>query len=420
MRQAWIISVGTELTLGQTVDTNTAWLAAQLASVGVRTRRHVTVPDELDALGEAVTTASRGADLVLCTGGLGPTEDDLTRVALARAAGVELVRHEPSVEMLRSFFAARNRAVPEQNLVQADLPRGATPLPNTCGTAPGVLVSLRGTPVYALPGVPFEMREMFKSAVLPAVRAAAEGAVLVSRMIHTFGAGESDVGRALRDLMERGRNPEVGTTAAAGIVSVRINASAGDANAAGTLLDATEDEVRRRLGTLVFGRDDETLAGTVGKRLQVICRTVATAESCTGGLLGKLLTDVSGSSAYYVGGVVSYANAVKVRQLGVDESDLSAQGAVSEAVANAMARGVAERLAADYALAVTGVAGPTGGTADKPVGLVWIGLHTPEGTTATEYRFGETTPREIIRRRAARTALNMLRMELLRVDGSAR
>jgi nicotinamide-nucleotide amidase len=419
MQHAWIISVGTELTLGQTVDTNSAWLAARLAAIGIRTLRHVTVPDDDDAIRDALLQAADASDMVLVTGGLGPTDDDLTRPALAEAAGVKLELDEPSLARLRAFFTARNRPMPERNVVQAMVPATGRAILNTCGTAPGLWIRLRGKPCYVMPGVPFEMRTMFEHEIEPALRAAAGGRVLLSRRVNTFGLGESEVGQRIADLMQRGRNPEVGTTVDFGVVAVRINATAPTHSAAEAKLDETEAELRRRLGDVVFGRDNDTLASVVGALLAAAGRTLATAESCTGGLIGALVTDVSGSSAYYRGGAVVYADQAKMDVLGVPADDLGRHGAVSAPVAEAMARGAARVFGADYAVSVTGIAGPTGGTPEKPVGLVYIGLHTQEEVQAREYRFGSDWPRQAIRLRTASTALNLLRLALLQAGRTA-
>lgn len=409
MKSAWVIAIGTELTLGQTVDTNSAWLAERLGALGFRTVRHMTVPDELEATREAVLQAAERCDVIVMSGGLGPTDDDLTRAALAAAAGVPLELHGPSVEHLRAFFAARGREMPARNTVQAMMPRGATVLPNTCGTAPGVMIELHGTPCYSLPGVPFEMRAMFGHEVEPRLRAASGGEILLCRRVHTFGLGESIIGEKIRDLMQRGRNPEVGTTAEFGIVGIRINATGQTPDAAQTMLNRTEAEIRRRLGGVVFGVDEDTLAGVVGGLLSSMGCTVSTAESCTGGLIAALLTDIPGSSRYFTGGIIAYANDAKEKLLGVRGADLATHGAVSAAVACGMADGAAAAFGTDYALSATGIAGPTGGTAAKPVGLVFIGLHGRGHTVAHECRLGSDSPREAVRLRAARTALDLLR-----------
>jgi nicotinamide-nucleotide amidase len=413
LRRAWLVSIGTELTLGQSVDTNAAWLAQQLAAIGIRAERHLTVGDELPAIREILAQAAAACDLIIVTGGLGPTEDDLTRRALAEAAGVELETDAASLEQIRVFFAKRRRAFTERNRVQALIPRTGRAVANTCGTAPGIFIELNGTPCYALPGVPFEMKAMFARDVWPHLRAASAGRVLRQRRLNCFGLGESDIGARLRDLMAPDRNPQVGTTAELGIIGVRINAEADTVDEAETLLGQTEAEIRARLGHIVFGRDSETLAAVVGERLAARRETVCTAESCTGGLIAKMLTDTAGSSAYFVGGAVTYANELKQQLLGVPADTLAELGAVSEPVARAMAMGARERFAATYALAVTGIAGPSGGTTDKPVGLVYFGLATPADVTTRELRFGSDSPREVTRARAAHAALNLLRLALV-------
>lgn len=414
MRQAWIISIGSELTLGQSVDTNAAWLAEQLAGQGIRCERHVTVPDELPTIREVLQQAADACDLIVVTGGLGPTDDDLTREALAVARGVELETDAACLEQIREFFARRGHAMPRRNEGQARIPRTGRAMANTCGTAPGIYVELKGTPCYALPGVPFEMKTMFARDVLPELRAAAAGRVLRCRRLWCFGMHEAAIGERLRDLMAPGRNPAVGTTAELGVIGVRISASGDSAGEADALLDETETEVHARLGKVVFGRDSDSLASVVGAQLAARGETVSTAESCTGGLIAKLLTDVPGSSAYFLGGAVTYTNELKERMLGVPSELLSSLGAVSEPVARAMAQGARDKCGTTYGLAVTGIAGPTGATPDKPVGLVFFGLATPAGVTTRELRFGSDAPRTVIRGRAARAALNLLRLELRR------
>ncbi len=411
--QAVVISIGNELTLGQTVDTNSAWLSQQLAAIGVSVRMHATVADDTEPIRELLDRAAAGADVVLVTGGLGPTEDDLTRQALAAALGVPLVLHEPSVEQIRAFFTRRAREMPEANRVQAMFPQGTTPIENTCGTAPGIRARLHDAEVFVMPGVPREMKVMFERSVRPVLAARAGGAVILATTINTYGAGESDVGVRIRDLMARGRNPTVGTTAHQAIIGVRIHAYGRTHDEALALLDADAAEVRRRLGELVFGENEDTLAHAVARLLTQTKKTVATAESCTGGLVAKCLTDIPGSSAYFLNGFVTYTNESKTRFLGVAAELIRKHGAVSMPVAEAMASGVRGVSGSDYAVSVTGIAGPDGGTADKPVGLVCFALAHPDGCDAYERRLGSDMRRDEIRDRASKFALNLIRLAMM-------
>lgn len=411
--RAAVISIGTELTLGQISDINAQFIACELAACGVSCIRHTTVPDDLDLIRDAFLTAAVEVDLIVATGGLGPTADDLTREALAEAAGTKLAPDAASLEQIHAFFARREREMPESNAVQALVPLTGRALPNSHGTAPGLHVKLGQAECYVLPGVPFEMREMFRLRVGPEIRAIAGGRVLLSRSLHCFGISEAELGKRITDLMVAGANPGVGTTAELGVISVRINASAESAEAAEAMIAESEADIRGRLGRAVFGADGDTLASAVGTLLRDRGETLSTAESCTGGLIAKLLTDTPGSSEYFVGGAVTYSNELKRRLLGVGAETLAESGAVSAATARAMAEGARREFCSTYALSATGVAGPGGGTPDKPVGLVYFGLATPTETLVRELRFGGDYPRNVIRERAARTALNILRYELL-------
>lgn len=411
--KARIISTGTELALGQTADSNAAWLARQLAGLGVECTGHAVAPDEQACIRDAIAAASRDAELVLVTGGLGPTPDDLTRFALADVLGVGMWSDEFSLKQIEAFFQQRKRSMSETNRVQALFPEGARPIENTCGTAPGMYARVGGADVYAMPGVPFEMKRMFERDVRPALTGKAGGGVILQQTLRTFGAPEAEIGEKLADLMRRGRNPSVGTGAADLIISIRINARGENEQAARCLMQADVGEVRRRLGSVVFGEGEETLAHAVAKLLTSYHKSVSAAESCTGGLIAKRLTDVSGSSAYFVQGVVPYANEAKCRLLGISAELIAARGAVSAEVAQAMAVSCRRLAGTDYALSVTGIAGPTGGTTDKPVGLVYIGLADDHGVTVKELRLGDTLPREAIRDRTAKAVLNLLRLRLI-------
>ena len=411
---ARIISIGTELTIGQTVDTNAAWLAQQLATLGISCDRHVTVADDRDATAAAIRdAASGGTDLVLVTGGLGPTADDLTRFALADVLGTELELHQQSLAQIAEFFRRRKRSMPETNQVQAMIPRTAEAIPNTCGTAPGMRARVNQADVYFMPGVPVEMRTMFDRDIRPRLAAAAGGAVILQHRVLTFGMPESQLGDALLDLMRPDRNPHVGTSATDLVISVRINAHGATADEARRLLEADAEEVRRRLGDYVFGEQEETLAGAVGKLLTARHQTIASAESCTGGLIAKRLTDVSGSSNYFIQGFVTYSNEAKHWLLGIPMEVITAHGAVSPEVAEAMAASCRRLAGTDYAVSATGIAGPTGGTPAKPVGLVYLGLADAGGTTVKELRLGDSLSRAAIRDRTAKIAMNLVRLRLL-------
>jgi len=415
--RAVILAIGDELTLGQSVDTNSAWLSARLVECGVLTAWHKTVADDQTAIAEAVREAADRAELVILTGGLGTTPDDLTRPALGLVLGVSLRLHRPSLARIEGFFRRINRPMPAVNRVQALCPAGARMLTNECGTAPGLAARVGGAEVYALPGVPGEMRAMFARHIAPALRG---GRAVLARVIHTFGAGESAVAELLGELMRRDRNPLVGTTVAQGVVSVRVRSEFATRRQARAALDATVREIAARLGALAFGAGADTLAAVVGRLLRERGQTLAVAESCTGGLAAKLLTDVPGASDYFRGGWVVYANALKIGELRVPAEVLEHDGAVSERAACRMAAGALRQARSDFALALTGVAGPGGGTPRKPVGTVWIGLARRAGRAprASAQRFRFPGERAAVRERAAHTALNLLRLELLKAPAS--
>jgi nicotinamide-nucleotide amidase len=406
--KAIVLSIGDELVSGQAVDTNSAHLSRRLGELGIAVAEHRTVADDPQAIAEAIATAAAAAELVVVTGGLGPTADDLTRQALAAALGVDLVLDSGRAAEIEEFFRRRGRTMPPANRIQAMVPAGAESIPNTMGTAPGIAARVDKASVYVLPGVPHEMREMFDLAIAPRLHG---GGGLVHRLVHCFGEGESDIAARIEDLMQRGKNPAVGTTVSAGLVTLRVVSSGKTPQQAADLAEQTVAEIGRRLGKLVVGTDEQTLPATVGQLLRKARATLATAESCTGGLVGQLVTSVPGSSDYYLGGVVAYANRLKCDLLDVPQKTLDRFGTVSEQAASAMAEGCRKHLTADWALAVTGIAGPGGGSEDKPVGLIYVGLAGPKGTAAYKHLFSGT--REFIRLRAALTALNYLRLALM-------
>lgn len=416
--KAEIISIGTELTSGRNLDTNCQWLSRRLSELGIAVGWHTTVADDLDANLEVFRTAARRARLVLCTGGLGPTLDDLTREVLARLAGVELVLDPASLEHIEAMFARRSRTMPERNRVQAYFPAGAEPLSNPLGTAPGVWQVVDGCAIAAMPGVPSEMHAMFEQQVVPRLgQLGLTGGVMLERKINCFGAGESAVEQKLGDLTARGRDPEVGITASDATISLRIIAHAPTRDEALARILPVEQTIRETLGSLVFGVDDEDLQTAVLRLLDEKRLTLATAESVTGGLVAQRLTDVPGSSRWFLGGVVTYTNPVKTALLGVPESLLQEHGAVSAPVVEAMAVGCRTRLRSDIAVSTVGIAGPGGATAEKPVGLVHVGLAWEGGVSSVSFSWTGTRPE--VRSRTAKLALNRVRLHLLGEKGAA-
>lgn len=408
---AIILSIGDELMLGQTVDTNSAWISRQLAAVGCEILAHHTVADDQPAIEQAMRELAPRCDYLIVSGGLGPTEDDLTRPALAAVLGVDSVLSDVWLARLEEFFRLRNRPMVPSNRVQAMIPRTADMIDNCCGTAPGLHARLGSCEIYVMPGVPKEMMAMFTHSILPHIAARSNGAVILSRTLHTFGLGESTIGEMLGALMTRGRNPSVGTTVSGGVVSIRINARFASLAQAQSELAKTEDACRKALGELVYGQDGQSLPLVVSCLLKDQHKTVTTAESCTGGLLAGMFTEIAGSSTYFNQGWVTYANSAKHTLVGVPDELLQNHGAVSEPVVQAMARGARALAAADYALAISGIAGPDGGTPAKPVGTVCIALDASDGTTVRTFNF--PGDRDLVRDRACKMAMAMLRLKLL-------
>lgn len=412
--KAEIISIGSELTSGQNLDTNAQWLSQRLAEIGIAVGWHTTVADDLDDNIAAFRIAAGRARLVLITGGLGPTQDDLTREALARMAGVELVFHEESFEQIRQMFARRNRTMPERNRVQALFPAGAEPIRNAWGTAPGVWMRHGDCILAAMPGVPSEMYKMYEVEVKPRIlQLGLGGSVLVQRKINCFGAGESALEEKLHDLTRRGHKPEVGITVSDATISLRILARAANLDEARAQIAPVEHTIRERLGTLVFGVEEEDLQEIVLRLLAQKRVTLATAESVTAGLVARRLGEVPGASAWFRGGVVAYDNRLKTELLAVPQQLIDEHGAVSAAVVEAMAVGCRNRLRSDLAVSTVGIAGPGGATAEKPIGLVYVGLAWEGGASSHSYSW--TGTRAEVQSRTAKFALNRVRLHLLEI-----
>jgi nicotinamide-nucleotide amidase len=403
------VSVGTELLLGDTVDTNSAELGKTLAQFGVVHLRRQTVGDNLGRLVEALQLALSRTDLVFTIGGLGPTQDDLTREGIAEAVGVELV-FDPGVEAgIRSKLESRRIPWVASQSRQAMVLPGAEVLENPNGTAPGLLFRKGGKTVVAMPGPPTEFVPMLHGPVRGYLLSLGLG-VVHSRVVRIVGMGESLVEHRLRDLMSSA-DPSVAPYAKPGEVHVRVTSHGADVEEAAARTDPVVAEVLSRLGDVVYGLDGESLEATVLSLLRSRGETLAVAESCTGGLFGARVTSVPGSSDVFLGGVVSYSNALKESLLGVSRATLEVHGAVSEECAREMAAGACARTGASWGVSVTGIAGPDGGTDEKPVGLVFIGVHGPDGTTVERNVF--PGGREAVRARSATWALGMLRRRVL-------
>jgi nicotinamide-nucleotide amidase len=411
--KAELISVGTELLLGEILDTNAQYLGTRLPGLGIDLYYMSKVGDNLDRLAEVIERAWGRSDLVITTGGLGPTEDDLTREAIARVLDEEL-KVDPGLEReLREFFARRGVAMPERNVKQASLIPSAHALPNPRGTAPGWWVEREGRVIVAMPGPPTEMGRMWEEEVAPELERRRPGSVLVSRTLKTVGLGEGNVDELVSPLL-KSTNPTIGVYARPDGVQLRIAAKAATREEAHRLVEPVEAEIRRLLGDIVWGADDQTMEWVVGDLLRRNGLTLATMESCTGGLLANTITNVPGSSAYFRGGLIAYATEMKV-EWGVAPEIIAEHGAVSAECACGMARAARERLGADVGVGITGVAGPDP-QEDKPPGTVHIGLDA--GFTVPRnisYQFAQG--REAVKRRAVTTALGLTRRMLLECKG---
>lgn len=407
---AELIAVGTEILLGNITNTDAQLLSERLAELGIDVLYHTVVGDNPERLHGALELARTRADIIITTGGLGPTYDDLTKQTICEVFGRRNVLHPELETWLRELFAARKRPMTDNNLQQAYLPEDCVIFHNHNGTAPGCAFCEQGVHVLMLPGPPAECALMFRTGAEPYLRALSRD-VIVSHTLRIYGKGESEMEMLLRDRIAVMKNPSVAPYAKSDECMLRVTAKAESAEAAEALLRPAVEEVLSVVGEWVYGVDVENLETVCLDALKSRGATLSAAESCTGGLLAKRLTDVPGASAVFLGGVVSYSNGVKAAALGVPRALLDECGAVSEPVAKAMAEGVRALTGSDYALSVTGVAGPDSDERGNPVGLVYIGLAGPEGTEVKTCQFGKRS-RDHIRNQAANTAFDLLRRRL--------
>lgn len=410
IHSAEILCVGTELLLGDIVNTNATFLSARMAELGIGVYRHQAVGDNPARLSAALEDALSHADLVITSGGLGPTYDDLTKETVAACFGRRMEMHEPSLAAIRAYFEKTGRVMTKNNEKQAMMPEGAIVFPNHFGTAPSLALcdEERNKTVIMLPGPPGELENIYYEQILPYLRTRRDS-VLISRNLHIFGMGESAVEDALGTLMSEAQNPTVAPYCKEGEVRLRVTAAAHTESAATQMCDAIIARIMETpVGKYVYGIDVGSLEQAVIRFLKEKHLTLCTAESCTGGLIAKRLTDVSGASEVFLGGCVTYTNEVKERLLGVSQKTLAAHGAVSAEVAMEMARGARERLGTDIAVSATGLAGPGGGTPDLPVGTVFIGISTKGGEAVRRLSLSPMRSRDYIRKVSVANALDMV------------
>lgn len=408
---AEIIAIGSELLAPDRSDTNSLWLTEKLNGIGIEVKLKTIVGDDDERLEEAIKDATRRSKVVITTGGLGPTEDDITRKVAARALGRRLLLDEAILADLRQRFLSYGHVMPERNSRQAMVIEGAEVLPNPNGSAPGIFVEHNGVAIILLPGPPREMRPMFEEHVMPRLTVRAGAVKVVRRMLRVAGLGESALDEKIAPVYTQFTNPETTILFNRTEVEIHLTARGRSEEEAEELLDRLSVQLEETLGDAVFSFAGETMEEVVGLRLSVGRYTLAVAESCTGGLISERLTDVAGSSKYFVEGVVAYSNETKTRALGVKAGLLREHGAVSKEVAEAMAEGVRKRAGTDFGLSVTGIAGPDGGSEDKPVGLVYIALADDAHTKSRKLKI--PGDRQLVRWRASQAALDLLRRRLI-------
>jgi nicotinamide-nucleotide amidase len=408
---AEIISIGDELLYGQTLDTNAHWISHKLDEYNIKVFQRTTIGDDADQILNAFAIAAERVDIVLITGGLGPTKDDLTKPLLAKYFGVGMVHHEEVLRDITLLFAKASREVTALNAQQAELPANCEKITNPVGTAPGMWFYENNTVFVAMPGVPYEMKSIMTQGILPKLHEMFSKGVLHHHIIKTIGITESSLSDLIEDWeVNLPKHIKLAYLPTKGQVKLRLTGSGNDLNTLKQEIDALQMAIMPKIAKYVYGFGADSLEGVIGQLLNKNNLTLATAESCTGGYLAHMITSVPGSSRYFKGSVIAYSNEVKTVQLGVSMEDLKQQGAVSEEVAKAMAEGVRKALNTDIAIATTGIAGPDGGTIEKPVGTVWIAYSDKHKTLAKKFNFSRD--RTFIVHWSALAALNMIRLNV--------
>ncbi len=407
-----IISIGDELLIGQVINTNASWIAEQLNLAGIEVVRITTIVDKKEEILKTLKEASDRAEVVLLTGGLGPTRDDITKNTLCEYFGSRLVFHKPSFKYVEKLFSERGLPVRDINRKQAEVPHNCVPIVNENGTAPGMWFEKDNTTFVSMPGVPYEMKAMITSYVLPELLKKLNGLQVIHKKVLTQGVGESFLSELIRDWENSlPEHMKLAYLPQPGIVRLRLSGSGHDKTKLSIEMDDKIKVLQELIPDLIFGFGEKTLEEVVGGLLKKDGMTLSTAESCTGGYIAHLITSIAGSSAYFKGSVIAYSNQIKTNIVGVKEDTLVAHGAVSEQTVTEMALGVKKRFKTDFAIAVSGIAGPEGGTAQKPVGTTWIAVAGPDVLIVEKYLFGKNRQRNI--RVAAVTALNKLRLMMI-------
>ena len=408
---AEIISIGDELLVGQVVNTNATWIAQHLIEIEIPVKQISDIADDEEDIRQALDLAFSRSDVILMTGGLGPTRDDITKTTLCKYFNTHLVFHQPSLENIERLFPARGLKITDVNRRQAEVPANCTPLVNPQGTAPGMWFEKDKKILVSMPGVPFEMEALMEKYILPRLEIADNQMTVVHKTVITQGVGESFLAELIKDWeLNLPAHMKLAYLPQPGIVRLRLTAYGEDRNSLTSEVDDLIETLKRLIPDQIIGYGNDTLEEVIGKLLKDRKMTISTAESCTGGYLGHLITSVPGSSEYYLGSVIAYSNRIKQEMLGVSEKSLQSYGAVSEQVVKEMADGARVKFNTDFAVATSGIAGPDGGTPEKPVGTVWIAVSSKKRTVAKKFMFGEHRGRNI--RRSALAALNMLRVEI--------
>ncbi len=410
---AEIISIGSEHLLGEILNTDAPYLCQRLTALGIEVEREITIGDDEKDIASSLEEALRRVKMVITIGGLGPTPDDITKKVIAKAAEEQLVLNEEILSEIEGKFKEERKSMPSDNIKQAFLPKDSHPLKNRIGIAPGFILETRNRIIVALPGPYNELVPMFEEKVIPYLEERFKvREVIKSLILRTTGLSESKVAEKLKDIMKKSKNPQISLLAHENIVDIRLTAKAGNEKIGEKLNEGMGKKITKRLGNYIFGTGKQALEEVIGYFLYMRKKTIAVAESCTGGLISHRLTNVSGSSDYFLGSVVAYSNRMKRDRLGVKKTTLEKYGAVSEKVAGEMAKGVKRVARSDFGLGITGIAGPTGATKDKPIGLVYIALAHKDKVEIREFKFrGE---RGVIKAKAANAALDMVRRHLLK------